>query len=101
MIPRGSTVMMQVLTEYSGLFVEIARRLRDELDCAVHLYVAVDRDVRHYGAMDGGKLFASVTIATQLMEGARSPISSPEDVIAAARAHRVSTRAGTRDARSR
>jgi hypothetical protein len=87
MIPRGATVMMQVLTEYSGLFVEMARRLRDELDCVVHLYVAVDRDVRHYSAMDGGKLFASVTIATQLMDAARSAISSAEDVLAAASAN--------------
>lgn len=85
MIARGASVMMQVLSEYSGLFVELARRLRDELDCRVHLYVAVDRDVRHYAAMDGGKLFASVTVATQLMDASRAPIDPGEDVLATAR----------------
>ena len=87
MMHRGATVLMQVLTEYSGLFVELARCFKDNLDCRVHLYVAVDRDVRHYRAIDDGKLFESVTIATQLMEGSRAPVSSHEDALATAHAN--------------
>lgn len=87
MIERGSTVMMQAWAEYSALFIELARRLKRERNCRIHLYVSIDRDVEHYSGIDGGELFASVTHASSAMEHCFETLPPRETIEVEARAN--------------
>ncbi len=82
MIERGASIMLQAWAEYSGLFIEMARWLKRQHDCRIHLYVAIDRDVVHYSRVDDGRLFESVTLAGEILARCLEPQPPRAQVLA-------------------
>jgi basic membrane lipoprotein Med (substrate-binding protein (PBP1-ABC) superfamily) len=80
-IKQGSSVMMQTWSEYSGLFIELARRLKREHSCQIHLYVGIDRDVAYYSSVDNGQLFSSVNHASELMVHCFEPLPPRSEIV--------------------
>jgi hypothetical protein len=84
-LKQGAAVMMQPWSEYSALFVELARQLKREHGCRIHLYVSIDRDVRHYSKIDDGKLFESVNLVGEIAVQSLGPTPPHDQVVAEAR----------------
>lgn len=88
MLKRGAIVFMQAHSQYRGLLVGVARRLRGDLDAAVHLYCANAQEVAHYTRIDpDGTLFAAITADNHLYPNAEKPVVDAGAVIDTARAN--------------
>jgi len=88
MLKHGATVFMLAHSQYRGLLVGIAKRLRSELDARIHLYCATAQEVVHYQniePVDG--LFASISAANDLYRICAEPVSDAEAVAEKARAN--------------
>ncbi len=88
MLNHGATIFMQAHSQYLGLLVGVARRLRGDLDAAVHLYCANAQELAHYRRIDpDGTLFASITADNHLYPNAEKPVANAAAVIDEARAN--------------
>ena len=86
MLSREATVFMQAHSQYRGLLVGVARRLRSDLNVAVNLYCANAQEVAHYTRIDpDGGLFASIMADNHLYPAAAKPVTDSAAVIDEAR----------------
>lgn len=89
MLTRSDTVMMQAWNEYSALFIDTARCLKNDYGYKIHLYVSIDRDVVHYSRVDDGRLFESITLASEILVRCLEPKPPREEILAEARANEI------------
>ena len=88
MLTVGDPVFWQAHSQYRGLLVGIARRLRDEAKAEIHLYCATAQEAAYYRRFNReSELFASVVPDNSLNENADRPVSDEAAVIESARAN--------------
>ncbi len=86
MLKRGATILMVAHSQYRGLLVGIAKRLRAELDAEIHLYCATAQEVSHYQKVDSSRgLFASIQAANDLYRVCAEPVADRDAVFEEAR----------------
>jgi hypothetical protein len=86
MLRKDATVMMVAHSQYRGVYVGVAQRLKDELGAAIHLYVATPQESAHYERSNPG-LFATITVASALYAACREPVVDAAAVIAESQRH--------------
>ena len=83
----GSNVLLVAHSEYRGVYIGVARRLKKEFDAKIHVYVVTEQEVDYYRRIDKEGLFASITVARALYTTCKEPVADPKAVIAEARAN--------------
>ena len=86
MLSRNAPVFLVAHSQYRGVYVGVAERLKNENGAAIHLYVATPQEAAHYERSNAG-LFASITVASALYAACREPVADAAAVIAEARRH--------------
>ena len=90
MLTAGDSVFLRAHSQYRGLLVGIARRLRDEVKAEIHLYCTNEQEATYYRRFNlETELFASVVPDNSLYENADRPVSDEAAVIGTARANEV------------
>ena len=87
MIARGSTIMMEAHSQYRGLFIGVARRLKGEFDAVIHLYCSNAQEVTYYQRLNQDNLFASIVDANILYPALRETAPPFEQVVDQSRAY--------------
>lgn len=86
MLERNAAVFLVAHSQYRGVYVGVAERLKRELDAAIHLYTATPQESAHYERNHPG-LFASITVASALYAACRETVADAAAVIEEARRH--------------
>lgn len=86
MLKPGDAVFIIAHSQFRGVYIGIASKLKEELECKVHLYTATNQEKKHYEFKYPG-LFASVTVANLLYETCGKPIEDEDAVLKAAEAN--------------
>ena len=88
MLTVGDPVFLLAHSQYRGLLVGIAQRLRDEAKAEIHLYCANAQEATYYRRFNReSELFASVVPDNSLYENVDRPVSDEAAVIETARAN--------------
>lgn len=86
MLECNAAVLLVAHSQYRGVYVGIAERLKRELGAAIHLYTATPQESAHYEGSHPG-LFASITVASALYAACREPVADVGAVIEEAQRH--------------
>lgn len=78
------SVMLVAHSEYRGVYLGIARRLRAD-GAAIHLYTATEQESAYYRRVDDEGLFASITVARTLYVVCAQAVEDEKAVVAEAR----------------
>jgi len=84
MLKKGATVFVVAHSQYRGVYMGIARRLKAELDAEIHLYAATPQESAYYQRTQPD-LFASITVSGALYTTCREVVSDEAAVIETAR----------------
>lgn len=84
MLERGAAVFLCAHSQYRGVFIGIANRLKADLDAQIHLYTATSQEASHY-RRSYPDLFASITVASALYEACRQQVADSNLAIEDAR----------------
>lgn len=84
MIEPGANVLLVAHSQYRGLYVGVARLLKERCDASVHLYAATAQEAEFYRTRFAD-VFSSITVARALYETCREPAGEATAVIARAR----------------
>lgn len=84
MLDRNASVFLCSHSQFRGVFIGVAERLKAECGAAIHLYTATSQEAAHYQRTHPD-LFASITVANTLYTVCREPVTDEAAVIAAAR----------------
>lgn len=88
MLKQGATVFMQAHSQYRGLLVGIAKRLRNDLNAHVRLYCATAQEATHYKKIDpAGDIFESIMPANALYRICAELVTDVGSVIGEAKAN--------------
>lgn len=88
-VPRiedGGPVLLVAHSEYRGVYLGIARRLRDTYGCPIHLYAATEQAAGFYRSRFPD-LFASIEVERALYTACREPVEDEAAVTAEAAAN--------------
>jgi len=86
-IARGSTIMIEAHSQYRGLFMGVARRLKAEFDAVIHLYCSNAQEVTYYQRLNQDNLFANIVDANILYPALRETAPPFEQVVDQSRAY--------------
>ncbi|MBL8661398.1 MAG: hypothetical protein JNM29_01175 [Candidatus Odyssella sp.] len=84
-LPRGAAVFLQAHSQYRGVLLGIARRLKARYGAEIHLFVTNAEQAAHYRRGDGEGLFADIVPADLLYRACTEPVTDAAAVRAAAR----------------
>lgn len=79
-LPRGATVFIEAHSQYRGPLLGIARRLREEHDARIHLFVTTPQQAEHYGRWDRDGVFAAITLNNAVYETCREAVPDADAV---------------------
>jgi hypothetical protein len=84
MINKGATVLLAAHSQYRGVYMGVAQRLKAELGAQVHLYTATPQESAYY-ERTFPDLFSSITVADVLYTACRELLADEEAVFEEAR----------------
>ena len=84
MLEPGASVILVAHAQFRGVYTELVRRLRNELDVSVHLYTSTAQQTAFY-KRNHADLFASITTANTLYTACHEHIENEAAVIAEAK----------------
>lgn len=87
MLPRGSVVFLQAHSQYRGVLLGVARRLKSTVGAEIHLFVTNPQQEKHYRRIDTDGTFADVVIADFLYRFCTETVANPASVCADALGH--------------
>lgn len=79
MLPLRSRIFLAAHSQYRGIYLGVAHRLRRDLDAEIHLYTPT-KEVSEYYNSRFGPLFASISVANSLYETALHPVADASEV---------------------
>lgn len=85
---RGSTVFLCAHSQYRGVFMGLAERLKSDLGATIHLYTVTAQESAYY-ARTYADLFASITVSGALYSRCRETVADEAATIAEARRNEV------------
>lgn len=85
-VTEGGPIFLVAHSEYRGVYIGAARKLRDSYGCPIHLYVATEQEAVYYRSRYTD-LFASIEVVHALYSACREPISDQAAVLAEAQAN--------------
>ncbi len=84
MLERGAVIFLCAHSQYRGVFIGIAKRLRADLAAQIHLYTATREEASYY-RRTYPDLFASISAASALYAACRESVVDAEATIEEAR----------------
>ncbi|WP_340302381.1 capsular polysaccharide export protein, LipB/KpsS family [Roseobacter sp. HKCCD7870] len=79
-LSRNDNVLMLAHSQFRGLLVGLARKLKDEIGVNTHLYVATLQELAFY-ERTAADVFASISVMRSLYEDIELPIEDPQEII--------------------